>query len=136
LSSTNTNTQDSIAYWTTDSSCPSACNIVHVSDSSRFVIAFGCNDYGETEINPLLVRWSDQEDYSTWAPAITNQAGSFTLSSGSEIVAIKPQRQEILVFTDAALYSMQYLGPPIRVGFPADGYEHLHRGSKRCGYGC
>jgi hypothetical protein len=65
LSSTNTNTQDGIAYWTTDSSCPSACNIVHVSDSSRFVIAFGCNDYGETEINPLLVRWSDQEDYST-----------------------------------------------------------------------
>ena len=117
LSSTNTNTQDSIAYWTTDSSCPSACNIVHVSDSSRFVVAFGCNDYGETEINPLLVRWSDQEDYSTWAPAITNQAGSFTLSSGSEIVAIKPQRQEILVFTDAALYSMQYLGPPYVWGF-------------------
>jgi hypothetical protein len=117
LSSTNTNTQDGVAYWTTDSSCPSACNIVHVSDSSRFVIAFGCNDYGETEINPLLVRWSDQEDYSTWAPAITNQAGSFTLSSGSQIVAIKPQRQEILVFTDAALYSMQYLGPPYVWGF-------------------
>ena len=117
LSSTNTNTQDGIAYWTTDSSCPSACNLVHVSDSSRFVIAFGCNDYGETEINPLLVRWSDQEDYTTWAPAITNQAGSFTLSSGSRIVAIKPQRQEILVFTDAALYSMQYLGPPYVWGF-------------------
>lgn len=117
LSSSNVNTQDSIAYWTTDSSCPSACNIVHVSDSSRFVIAFGCNDYGVPEINPLLVRWSDQEDYSTWAPAITNQAGSFTLSSGSEIVAIKPQRQEILVFTDAALYSMQYLGPPYVWGF-------------------
>ena len=117
LSSSNTNTQDGVAYWTTDSSCPSICNIVHVSDSSRFVIAFGCNDYGETEINPLLVRWSDQEDYSTWAPAITNQAGSFTLSSGSEIVAIKPQRQEILVFTDAALYSMQYLGPPYVWGF-------------------
>ena len=117
LSSSNTNTQDGVAYWTTDSSCPSICNIVHVSDSSRFVIAFGCNDYGETEINPLLVRWSDQEDYSTWAPAITNQAGSFTLSSGSRIVAIKPQRQEILVFTDAALYSMQYLGPPYVWGF-------------------
>jgi hypothetical protein len=54
LSSSNANTQDSIAYWTTDSSCPSACNIVHVSDSSRFVIAFGCNDYGVPEINPLL----------------------------------------------------------------------------------
>lgn len=112
LSSTNTNTQDGVAYWTTDIYCPSVCNIVHVSDSSRFVIAFGCNDYTSSDLNPLLVRWSDQEDYSVWDPDITTQAGSFTLSAGSEIVAIKPQRQEILVFTDAAVYSMQYLGPP------------------------
>ena len=117
LSSTNTNTQDGVAYWTTDSSCPSVCNIVHVSDASRFTIAFGCNDYGSSDLNPLLVRWSDQEDYSTWAPSITNQAGSFTLSAGSQIVAVRPQRQEILVFTDAALYSMQYLGPPYVWGF-------------------
>jgi len=112
LSPSNTNTQDGVAYWTTDASCPTTCNIIHVSDSSRFVIAFGCNDYGSADINPLLIRWSDQEDYTTWTPAITNQAGSLTLSTGSEIVAIKPQRQEILVFTDAAVYSMQYLGPP------------------------
>lgn len=117
LSSTNTNTQDGTAYWTTDSSCPSVCNIVHVSDQSRFTIAFGCNDYGESDINPLLVRWSDQEDYSTWAPSATNQAGSFTLSAGSEIIAVTSQRQEILVFTDAAVYSMQYLGPPYVWGF-------------------
>jgi hypothetical protein len=117
LSPTNTNTQDGIAYWTTDASCPTDCNIIHVSDASRFVIAFGCNDYGSGVLNPLLVRWSDQEDYSTWAPAVTNQAGSFTLSSGSQIVAISAQRQEILVFTDAALYSMQYLGPPYVWGF-------------------
>jgi len=117
LSPSNTNTQDGVAYWTTDASCPTACNIIHVSDSSRFVIAFGCNDYGSADINPLLIRWSDQEDYKTWAPVVTNQAGSFTLSAGSEIVAIKPQRQEILVFTDAAVYSMQYLGPPYVWGF-------------------
>lgn len=117
LSSTNTNTQDGTAYWTTDSSCPSVCNIVHVSDQSRFTIAFGCNDYGSAILNPLLVRWSDQEDYATWAPSATNQAGSFTLSSGSEIIAITSQRQEILVFTDAAVYSMQYLGPPYVWGF-------------------
>ena len=117
LSSSNTNTQDGVAYWTTDSSCPSICNIVHVSDSSRFVIAFGCNDYGSATLNPLLIRWSDQENYALWAPAITNQAGSFTLSSGSQIITVRPQRQEILVFTDAALYSMQYLGPPYVWGF-------------------
>ena len=122
LSSTNTNTATNsqgttAAFWQTDANCPSKCNIVHVSDSSRFVIAFGCNDYGLSDMNPLLVRWSDQEDYGTWTPAITNQAGSFTLSAGSEIVAIKPQRQEILVFTDAAVYSMQYLGAPYVWGF-------------------
>jgi hypothetical protein len=122
LSSTNTNTATNsqgttAAFWQTDSNCPSKCNIIHVSDSSRFVIAFGCNDYGDTTLNPLLVRWSDQEDYGTWTPAVTNQAGSFTLSAGSEIIAIKPQRQEILVFTDAAVYSMQYLGAPYVWGF-------------------
>ena len=54
---------------------------------------------------------------TTWAPSATNQAGSFTLSAGSEIIAVTSQRQEILVFTDAAVYSMQYLGPPYVWGF-------------------
>ena len=103
--------------YTTDTSCPSICNAVAVSDASRFVIAFGCNDYGETDIDPLLIRWSDQEDYTTWAPAATNQAGSYRLSTGSSIVANLQTRQEILVWTDAAVYSMQYLGPPYVWGF-------------------
>lgn len=105
------------APYTTDTSCPSVCNAVAVSDASRFVIAFGCNDYGESAIDPLLVRWSDQEDYAVWAPAATNQAGSYRLSTGSSIVAHLQTRQEILVWTDAALYSMQYLGPPYVWGF-------------------
>jgi len=105
------------APYTTDTSCPSICNTVTVSDASRFVIAFGCNDYGSSVQDPLLVRWSDQEDYATWAPAITNQAGSYRLSTGSSIVAQLQTRQEILVWTDAALYSMQYLGPPYVWGF-------------------
>jgi hypothetical protein len=88
-----------------------------VSDSSRFVIAFGCNDYGSTIMDPMLIRWSDQEDFATWAPAITNQAGSYRLSTGSSIVAQLQTRQEILVWTDAAIYSMQYLGPPYVWGF-------------------
>lgn len=103
--------------YTTDTSCPSVCNAVAVSDASRFVLAFGCNDYGETAIDPLLVRWSDQENYAMWAPAATNQAGSYRLSTGSSIVANLQTRQEILVWTDAALYSMQYLGPPYVWGF-------------------
>jgi hypothetical protein len=103
--------------YTTETSCPSICNIVAVSDSSRFVIAFGCNDYGASALDPLLIRWSDQEDYTTWTPAITNQAGSYRLSTGSSIVAQLQTRQEILVWTDAAVYSMQYLGPPYVWGF-------------------
>ena len=100
-----------------DSSCPTVANIVMVSDSSRFVLAFGCTDYGSTVQNPMLVRWSDQESIATWAPAITNQAGSYQLSHGSQIVTAIQTRQEILVITDSAIYSMQYLGPPYVWGF-------------------
>jgi hypothetical protein len=98
--------------YETDASCPVVSTLVMVSDSSRFVISFGCNDYTSTEQNNLLVRWSDQENYSVWTPAITNQAGSFQLSSGSFIVTAVQTRQEILVLTDASVWSMQYVGPP------------------------
>ena len=117
LSNTNTNTQDGVAYWQADASCPSICNFVMVSDSSRFVIAFGVNDYGSTAQDPMLVRWSDQEDVLTWTPTATNQAGSFLLSHGSQIVSALQNRQEIMVWTDATLYSMQYLGAPYVWGF-------------------
>ena len=117
LASTNTNTQNAVTYWQTDTSCPSVCNYVLVSDSSRFVIAFGVNDYGSTTQDPMLVRWSDQESVVTWAPSATNQAGSYRLSHGSQIVTALQTRQEILVLTDTAVYSMQYLGPPYVWGF-------------------
>jgi len=97
---------------TTDSSCPTVANFVMVSDASRFVLAFGVNDYGSVIQDPLLIRWSDQESFATWFPAITNQAGSYRLSHGSQIITSMQTRQEILVLTDAAIYSMQYLGPP------------------------
>lgn len=109
--------------YTTDADCPSVSNMVAVSDSSRFVISFGCNDYGSATQDPLLVRWSDQEDYAVWTPAATNQAGSYRLSTGSSIVAHQQTRQEILVWTDAAIYSMQYLGPPYVWGFQVLGYN-------------
>ena len=97
---------------TTDSSCPTVANFVMVSDASRFVLAFGVNDYGSAIQDPLLIRWSDQESFATWIPAVTNQAGSYRLSHGSTIVTSMQTRQEILVLTDSAIYSMQYLGPP------------------------
>jgi hypothetical protein len=107
----------SSGVYDTDAACPSTAAQVLVSDASRFVIAFGCNDYGEQLQDPMLIRWSDQESYSTWEPDITNQAGSYRLSSGSTIVTAIQSRQEIVVLTDAAVYSMQYLGPPYVWGF-------------------
>jgi len=92
---------------------PSVQNFTFVSDASRFTFAFGCNDYGSVDQNPMLVRWSDQENPLVWYPAITNQAGSIQLSHGSTIKAAVQTRQEIVVFTDSSLYSFQYLGPPV-----------------------
>ena len=88
-------------------------NYLLVSDISRFVFAFGCNDYGSSVVDPMLIRWSDQEDPFNWTPASTNQAGFLRLSRGSEIVTATQSRQEVLVWTDAALYSLQYVGAPI-----------------------
>ena len=94
------------------SDVPTVQNFLLVSDVSRFVLAFGCNDYGSADQSPMLIRWSDQESAVNWTPAATNQAGSLQLSRGSEIITAIQSRQEIIVFTDNAVYAMQYLGPP------------------------
>ena len=89
---------------------------VSASSIQRFVICFGANPYDPTDpdtaFDPMLVRWSDQENPYQWVPDITNQAGEFRLSHGSTIVTSINTRQEILIWTDSALHSMQYLGPP------------------------
>ena len=95
------------------SDCPIIQNYITVSDTSRFVFAFGTNDYGSTTQDPMLIRWSDQESVVNWTPAATNQAGSLRLSHGSEIITAMQARQEILVWTDSSLYSLQYVGAPI-----------------------
>jgi hypothetical protein len=95
-----------------DGYCPLYQNTFTVSDASRFLLAFGTNDYGSSILDPMLIRWSDQESLTTWYPAITNQAGSLRLSHGSKIVTTLQSRQEIVVWTDQSLYSLQYLGPP------------------------
>jgi hypothetical protein len=110
-----------VAGAVVDSTCPSIVNFVLVSDASRFVVAFGSNDptglYATVALDPMQIRWSDQESFYTWTPADTNQAGDYRLSHGSTIVTAIQTRQEVLVFTDSALYSMQYLGPPYVWGF-------------------
>ena len=91
---------------------PTVQNNMTVSDASRFLIAFGCNDYGSNVLDPMLIRWSAQDDVYNWTPDPTNQAGFTRLSHGSEIVTTVQTRQEIVVFTDVSVYSLQYLGPP------------------------
>ena len=100
---------------------PVATNQVVTSAIQKFVIAMGSNSYVSgnptTPFNPMLVRWSDQLDPLQWVPSITNQSGEFALTNGSFIMGARSTRQEILVWTDSALYSMQYLGAPYVWGF-------------------
>jgi len=87
-------------------------NYLQVSDASNFVLVFGTNALGTSTIDPMLIRWSDQQNPLVWYPDITNQAGDVRLSHGSKIVTALQTRQEIVVLTDQAIYSLQYLGPP------------------------
>jgi hypothetical protein len=92
------------------SDVPVIQDLLLISDISRFVFAFGTVNVGTTDYDPMLIRWSDQEDATMWEPLATNQAGDIRLSRGSKIAAVIQARQEILVWTDVALYSLQYLG--------------------------
>lgn len=95
---------------------PHTVNGLLVSDVSRFVIALGSNPYDpdndESTFDPMVVRWSAQNAPDDWIPTATNQAGEVRLSAGSYIMAGINMKQELLLWTDAALYSMQYVGPP------------------------
>jgi hypothetical protein len=92
------------------SNVPLSQNYFLISDASRFVLCFGTNEIGSSSVSPMLVRWSDQENPVDWTPSATNQAGSITLSRGSEIITAIQTRQEILIYTNVSLYSFQYLG--------------------------
>jgi hypothetical protein len=94
------------------SDIPTVQKFIFVSDVSRFVFAFGCNELGSAVQNPMLIRWSDQESAADWTPSPTGQAGSIQLSDGSELITCLQTRQEIVVWTDSALYSIQYVGVP------------------------
>ena len=91
-----------------------------VSDIDRHVIILGADPIvGSARsgaIDPLLIAFSDQESVTDWDPTATNTAGSLRLSSGSQIIGGLRSRQEILIWTDTALYSMQFIGAPFTFG--------------------
>ena len=89
-----------------------------VSQQARHVICFGANNQNGTgAFDPLLVRWSSSEDYQDWRPLSTNSAGDFRLEQGSQIISAIKTRQEILIFTNTAVYAMQYVGLPYVFSF-------------------
>jgi hypothetical protein len=110
-----------------DSTTPTIAKQVLVSDRDRHIIAFGCD--AENAIgtqDPLLIRFSDQEDPTTWQSLPSNTAGDLRIGSGSEIVAAVETRQQILVYTDVSLHAMQFLGPPFTFGINLGVGKHHH----------
>jgi len=99
------------------SNVPTAVLQIMVSDVDKHVIAFGCNPIGSTAIDPLLVRFSDTESIIDWTPTATNQAGGVQLSMGSTIIGALRTRQEILIWTDAGIVSMRFVGSPFVFSF-------------------
>ena len=99
------------------SDAPVAALQVMVSDIDRHVLCFGVNPLGGSDIDPLLVRWSDQEDAGNWTPTAINSSGGQVLSTGTTIVGAIKTRQEILIFTDAGIQSMRYVGAPFIYSF-------------------
>lgn len=100
---------------------PVATYQVIASSIQEFVVAFGSNGYSpnnaSTSFNSMLVRWSDQANPYQWIPQVTNQSGEYLLTNGSYIMGARTTRQEILVWTDSCIYSMQYIGAPYIWGF-------------------
>ena len=103
------------------SAVPYQTEAIFMSDVSKFAICLGANPYSpgvfNTDYNPMLVRWSEQDNCYEWVSTPTNQAGEKDLSVGSYLVCAQNTRQEVLIWSDAALYSMQYIGPPYAFNF-------------------
>ena len=91
---------------------PESANQILVSQNDKHLLAFGCQPYGGSsgDFDPLLIRWANQDEPENWEPLATNSAGFIRVSRGSKIVRAIPNRQEILVYTDASLYSLQFTG--------------------------
>ena len=100
-----------------DATAPTIAKQVIVSDRDRHVIAFGCDPQDNIGTqDPLLIRFSDQENVLTWEALPTNTAGDLRVGSGSKIVTAVETRQQVLVFTDVSLHTMQFIGPPFTFG--------------------
>ena len=99
------------------SGTPTVARQIIVSDRDRHVIAFACDKTSAVGVqDPLLIRFSDQEDAANWTPSATNTAGDLIIGSGSKFVAAIETKREILVYTDASLHTLKFIGAPFTFG--------------------
>jgi len=92
------------------SDVPAETTQILLSQNDKHLLAFGATPYGGGDFDPLLIRWANQGQANVWTPLVTNSAGFIRVSRGSQIVCAVATRQEILVYTDGTLNSLQYLG--------------------------
>jgi hypothetical protein len=110
-----------------------------VSQQDKHLIAFGAVPFGSTstaDFDPLLIRWADQDTPGDWTPSTTNTAGDLRISRGSRIVRALPTRQEILVWTDTNLYTLQFLGTTDVFGLAGICGQYLDCFATCNGFGC
>ncbi len=101
------------------SAAPAQNRKVLVSDQLRILISFGSHD--GTTADPMLIRWSDSEDYNDWTPTPTNLAGDKRLDGANQIITAVITRDEIAVYTDRTLWSMYLTGDDLVFGFTSKG---------------
>ena len=92
------------------SGVPTKIRTISVSFPDRHLIAAGANALGTSTIDPMLVRWSTQEDFAIFTPTVENTAGDQRLEVGSKIISILPTKDETLIQTDEAAYGMSFVG--------------------------
>ena len=116
-----------VYYWETSagiesraievSAAPSVSNTLIVSQEDRHLICMGTNEFTGGAFNPLLVRWSNQNDFNNWTPSVSSTSGEAILGSGNRIVAAARSRNNIIILTDKSAHTMQFIGPPFTFGF-------------------
>ena len=98
-------------------SVPAKVRVSTISFPDRHYIAGGCSDYSAGTFDPMLVRWSTQEDFTKWGPTATNTAGDQRLQVGTKIITMVSSREETIISTDEAIYGMTFVGPPFIFSF-------------------
>jgi len=99
------------------SASPTTTNYIVVSPNDRHLVALGTNEFGTGDYQPMLVRWSDQNDYNNFTPSVSSTSGENLLADGTEIVGSARSRNAINIWTDNSLWLMQFVGPPFTFKF-------------------